>query len=515
MVSQSSPGLDGRSRRGPDLARTLALINIAVLALPAFGMSQGAIASDPEAIYGGSILWQDHYGRDDPVACARADFVKLVRFPSLRNGCDWAVVERTRGTYDWSNYDRKLNWVHSLGVKTVLVVGTAPEWATDSPPEARKILENRKQSNLIGCLPILDQYWPDYERYLRAAVMRYRDIIDYYEIWNEPDGMAGPRVVRDEAGKVTDVQYGGDPAWYAKLLEHSYPIIKELDPTALVAAGSMESKGGLQTWFAEGIYQHGGQPYLDAISIHSYGFPFNFDWLRTVRDIMLKHGDERKPMWITEYALNWQHVSEDAKAALARSALRYLRETPWLTLSSFHFANIMWVEGDGPEDLEPRPMAAAYRETTLESKPRARFSDGFENGASDWYYHQHDPEAVVTAEDPHTGKAALTASGEQVTFFGSAYVASPRSLEFWYRVTPDDPKATITVEAALYPGDIGVKPVWFPVQAEGPTEVWTRASADLAEVAPALMGKTIVDLALRARSNWRPLAFTVDDVVLK
>jgi hypothetical protein len=495
----------------------LLVLNAAVLALVApLAPARGAIAADPDAIYGGSILWDDHYGKDDPVAVAMADFVKLVRFPSLRNGCDWAVVERTRGTYDWSNYDRKLNWVHSLGLKTVLVVGTAPEWATDSPPEARKILRDRGQDNLIGCLPIRDDCWPDYERYLRAAVMRYRDIIDYYEIWNEPDGMCGTYPIRDANGKVKDVGYGGNAEHYVKLLKHSYPIIKELDPTAVVGAGSMESKGGLQTTFAQGIYTFGGKPYFDAISIHSYGFPFNFDWLRTVREVMVKNGDAAKPMWITEYALNWQHVSEDAKAGLARSALRYLRETPWLSLSSFHFANIMWVQGDRPQDLKPRPMATAYRETTMEKGPRAQFSDGFENGIGEWYYHEGNPEAAITNENPHSGKAALTAAGgEQVTFFGSAYVAAPKTLEFWYYLKPDDAKATITLEAALYPGDIAIKPVWFTVEAEAKTGEWAHASVDLAQAAPALAGKTIVDIALRARSNWRRVAFTIDDVLVK
>ena len=502
--------------KGLAFVRLLVLINSAVFSFASFGAASGAIPADPDAIYGGSILWDDHYGLDDPVARARADFVKAVGFPSLRNGCDWAVVERTRGTYDWPNYDRKLNWVHSLGVKTVLVVGTAPEWATDSPAEARKILEDRNQSNLIGCLPILDEYWPDYERYLRAAVTRYRDIVDYYEIWNEPDGMAGPHVIRDHNGKVLDVQYGGDPKWYAELLKHSYPIIKELDPTALVAAGSMESKGGLQTDFAEGIYKHGGQPYFDVISIHSYGFPFNFDWLRTIRGVMMRNGNAHKPMWITEYALNWQHVSEDAKAALTRSALRYLRETPWLSLSCFHLANIMWVQGERPDDISPRPMADAYRKMTQEKGPRAKFADGFERSACEWYYHEHDPKAELTTENIHSGKSALTAAGDRpVTFFGSAYVASPRVLELWYHLDPDDPDAKITLEAALYPGDIGYRPVWFTVDAGPATGEWTHASVDLAKAAPQLAGKTIVDIGLRAQADKGSITFTIDDVVVK
>jgi hypothetical protein len=37
---------------------------------------------------------------------------------------------------------------------------------------------------------------------------------------------------------------------------------------------------------------------------------------------------------------------------------------------------------------------------------------------------------------------------------------------------------------------------------------------DLTEAAPSLVGQTVVDIALRASSNWRPLAFTIDDVVV-
>jgi hypothetical protein len=375
-------------------------------------------------------------------------------------------------------------------------------------------MEDRRHRNLIGCLPILDEHWPDYERYLRAAVTRYRDVVDYYEIWNEPDGMAGPRVIRDHEGRVVDVHYGGDPKWYAKLLKHSYPIIKELDPTALVAAGSMESKGGLETSFADGIYQHGGQPYFDAISIHSYGSPFNLDWLRTIRGVMVRNGDAHKPMWLTEYALNWQRRTEDAKAALTRSALRYLRETPWLSLGTFHLVNIMWRKDDGEETLKPRKMVAAFREMTQEKGPRAQFRDDFEQGVENWYY--NGPDAVSTGENVHGGKAALTATGEKpITFFGSAYVANPRKLEFWFHLKTDDPAAKVTLEAALYPGDVGYRPVWFAVDDDPAAGEWRHASVDLAKAAPQLAGRTIVDIALRASGDQGSLTFTIDDVVVK
>ena len=494
--------------------RLLTLIAVAAVAVASFGLANGAIPADPDAIYGGQIVWGEHHSPDEPMAQAMAEIMAQAGCTNDRDGIDWAAIEKMQGQYEWGRYDEKFKWIHSQGLKVLAVVGTAPEWATDSPPEAKKIMRDRNHNNLIGCLPILDEYWPDYERYLRAAVTRYRDVVDYYEIWNEPDGMAGPHVIRDHNGRVVDVQYGGDPKWYAELLKHSYPIIKELDPTALVAAGSMESKGGLETWFADAMYEHGAQPYFDAISIHSYGSPFNLDWVRTIRGVMMRNGDAHKPMWLTEYALNWQRRTEDAKAALTKSALRYLRETPWLSLGTFHLVNIMWTKGEEPDTLKPRKMVAAFREMTKEKEPGEQFADGFEQGVDNWYYHR--PEAAVTTENVHAGKAAFAAEGDkQVTFFGSAYVARPRTLEFWYHLTADNTEAKVTLEAALYPGDIGYRPVWVMVD-EGPAiGEWRQASVDLAKAVPQLAGKTVVDMGFRAQADQGSIALTIDDVVVK
>src|SRR5690606_2231176 len=67
--------------------------------------------------------------------------------------------------------------------------------------------------------------------------------------------------------------------------------------------------------YLEEIYKAGGKDYFDALAIHTYGFaePFdqapafdilNFRRVELLREVMVTHDDEDKPVFITETGWN-------------------------------------------------------------------------------------------------------------------------------------------------------------------------------------------------------------------
>lgn len=244
----------------------------------------------------------------------------------------WLHTEPEQGIYNWTKPDNVLPALAAEGMTVIGLVADTPVWA--SHPVLRRILDERGDGRFVVCLQNEEKYWPDFERWLEAAVRRYGHILDYYEIWNEPDGMCGMYpIYRD--GEIVGIGVGGNPEWYSELLKRASRVIRAHDPGAKVAVGGFECKGGLQTDFVEGIYERGCAPYFDAIAIHPYGTPFGQPlhrrWMATVRDVMAAHGDAHKPFWITEYN-NEGHDELDMTFTVRRKH-RLIRETPWITIA--------------------------------------------------------------------------------------------------------------------------------------------------------------------------------------
>ncbi|MGQ9651536.1 MAG: beta-galactosidase [Phycisphaerae bacterium] len=199
-------------------------------------------------IYGGSG-WREHNNphRTNIAERAAAGAKEMAGWgvQASRVGICWHDVERERGTYDWTMPDAVIPAVAKAGIHVVLCVATTPRWAWQHP-SVEAILIERRQENLAGCLPHKPEFWPDYERYLAEVVKRYGRFVKHYEIWNEPDGLAGFRFMEPEPRQPIGFQHGGDPVWYAELVKRSYGIIKSLDPPARVCVGSYEHKKAME-----------------------------------------------------------------------------------------------------------------------------------------------------------------------------------------------------------------------------------------------------------------------------
>jgi hypothetical protein len=236
-------------------------------------------------------------------------------------GCDltrielrWTLVEQRRGVYDWSEYDRLVDLLLEYGIEPMFMMYCAPEWAMVGPPEDKDLFIRLAMENLYTVVWPRERHVRDFERFIETAAERYRGKVRLYEYWNEPDGMAGPTVLRDENGKAMSIRFGGDAVLYADWLGVMYPALKKGNPDAVLCVGSLTDISGR---FIEGVYAAGCRDMIDAVSVHPYADDgIHEGFVENVREIMCRYGDWAKPIWLTEFG--WS-CSDDPKSASAEA----------------------------------------------------------------------------------------------------------------------------------------------------------------------------------------------------
>ncbi|OVE79687.1 hypothetical protein BVY01_01795 [bacterium I07] len=171
-----------------------------------------------------------------------------------RLGASWKSIERQKGVYDWSETDRAFDAVLKIGITPFVTLGTSN--ALYSKPIKGK---DPKLVAIYGQNPAPPIYnkkaMTAWLRFVRTAVQRYKDRIQYWEVWNEPNHH----------------HYWGakpDGRDYGRLLKATAKVIREVDPEAIILGGSM---AGLSPKFMDDFLSQGTEGLVDIITYHNYG----------------------------------------------------------------------------------------------------------------------------------------------------------------------------------------------------------------------------------------------------
>jgi len=128
----------------------------------------------------------------------------------------WCDIEKEKGVWDWSRLDHLIN---QAGKKSItLVLGHPPAWAAKGGPDGRQAAWMAPGSNRP---PINMETW---RRYVRAAVMRYKDRVRYWQIWNEPADKRFYSGTYAELGTLTKIAYNEIKSIDKKLWVISPPL---------------------------------------------------------------------------------------------------------------------------------------------------------------------------------------------------------------------------------------------------------------------------------------------------
>jgi hypothetical protein len=254
-----------------------------------------------------------------------AEFAAMRRrgITAVRLDLDRALIEPSRGAYDFSETDRVFAAAERHGVQLLGILGYSPAWASSAPPEAH----------------VPPASADDFGAWAAALADRYGGpTLLGLEVWNEPFdfGFWGPEPDVDA---------------YVRLVRSALRAVRAAEPsTRILMAGDLLQyrSDGQQPWLAEILAR---APDLvaavDALSIHPYSDPkhlppdapaprgYSFvDRVRLVHE-QLERASISTPLWITEMGWCTGHptcgaVDEAAQASNLATSFRLLeRNRRW------------------------------------------------------------------------------------------------------------------------------------------------------------------------------------------
>ncbi len=169
-----------------------------------------------------------------------------VKWIRLQSG--WQKTERVEGVYDFAWLDEQVDELISRGLKPWLCLCYGNSIYDDLA---------KKYYGAVGCPPIRsERTYSAWLHYVEATVKHFAGRIEYYEIWNEPEGNWTWRTKPD-------------PVEYTEFCLRTGRVIKVCDPCAKVIVGShyQDSIEFFNEEFANGILD-----IADAVSFHSYHY---------------------------------------------------------------------------------------------------------------------------------------------------------------------------------------------------------------------------------------------------
>ncbi len=173
----------------------------------------------------------------------------------------WAHFERAPGEMDWSGYDALIDAANRRGLRVMLSVVDAPDWA-----------RSYRDANPEGAPPDDLAVFADF---LGRLVDRYRGRIHAIEVWNE-----------ENLDREWDNAEGVNPTRYVEMLRLAYQTIKARDPNILVISGALSPVGATATDpanpnriiymndrdYFQALVAAGLLNYCDCVGVHHNGY---------------------------------------------------------------------------------------------------------------------------------------------------------------------------------------------------------------------------------------------------
>ncbi len=277
-----------------------------------FTVSGFALSAQAEGI--GACTHMAH-GRNQAQTCAAAVNAGL---PIVRDEVHWWTVEPVKGKL---SLPERASWVDTAaenGVKSLVVLSYGnpiydfgqPSQADLDAGAARDCTIPVRDGNPETTAD--DEYFDAYIRYVDFVSESLAGKVAAYEIWNEPDLRYFN--TRDATA-----------AEYTAMLKAAYQTIKGNDPDVTVLGGAI----ALQTDFIDGMMKAGAGSYMDGLSVHYY-FGKNAPEKRArnrldeYRDVLVKYGCDKMPVWVTETGWANSNVDEQTQAQyIIRNAVFY------------------------------------------------------------------------------------------------------------------------------------------------------------------------------------------------
>jgi hypothetical protein len=321
-----------------------------------------AVMSSPDYGLQAFLWWQEEIADRD---------LKLIEdagFRWVKQEFAWREIEGAgKGRWHWETPDRIIEQIEAHNLKVIVRLGSQPAWAS----EKVDLPEIGPPDNL-----------QDFYDYVHAVASRYRGRIEAYQIWNEPN------LAREWGGRPPS------PEEYTELLRVGYRAVKDADPGAIVISAGMapttrhDEAAVPDTYFLQGMYDAGAQPYFDVLGVHAPGYKsppeidpaevagdpslnnndsapealrrvYSFRRVEDLRALMVENGDAEKKVVILEFGwtidprpespYHWHSVSETEQDKFLQRAYAYAEANwqPWIgVMNVIYIADPQWTRED-------------------------------------------------------------------------------------------------------------------------------------------------------------------------
>jgi hypothetical protein len=215
---------------------------------------------------------------------------------SQRVPFNWDLIQPDpNAAPDWSAVDRKVLAAAANGMSVLGLVLGSPDWASTHPGVP---LSPPKDPATYGdfmrlCIARYGPFGSFWTEHPEVAAIPIRD----WQVWNEPNLSA-----------YFSVQPFPKP--YVRLLRAARTAIKSADPGATVVMAGLANFSWKDL---ERLYRAHVKGLFDVAAVHPFsGHPAgSVKIVKYNRRVMVKHGDGRKPVWLTE--LTWTSAKGKTK----------------------------------------------------------------------------------------------------------------------------------------------------------------------------------------------------------
>lgn len=279
----------------------------------------------------------------------------------------------------WAKYDYIVDQAERNGLELIVRLDRPPDWARQgflATPEVQAALA---AGRIVTGPP---DNFADFADFAATIAERYRGRLRFFQLWNEPN-------LPGEWNYHTQ-----NPAELVALLRVARERIKAVNFDAVIIFPALSPTDGRGDGvndlnYLQGVYDAGGRGLFDIMSAQLYGLgqpPTEHRYIRPgssplhpidtktdvgrvvlLREIMVRNGDERTAVWVSELGWNsaplelgpaaytWgTPVSEQQKGEyLVQAMQRAQREWPWMG------AMCVWMfrwGGEPPQPTDPTPF---------------------------------------------------------------------------------------------------------------------------------------------------------------
>jgi polysaccharide biosynthesis protein PslG len=224
----------------------------------------------------------------------------------LRQGFDWAEIEKSPGQYDFSFYDEYVAAAARHGIEILPILFHPPAFDSSAPSSgARPGTYPPRQPGELGAfgVALARRYGPNGSLW-QERPNAPRLPIHSYQIWNEPNLKAYWPT-------------GPNPRRYAKLLRVASKAIKAVDPRANIVTGGIPdskiSKPFSYLRYIRRMYKAKAKRGFDTLAVNPYADNAHAlkRKLKRVRRVMKHYRDPRAKIWLTE--IGWADSGPPAR----------------------------------------------------------------------------------------------------------------------------------------------------------------------------------------------------------